>query len=52
MYIDKLCHIVKKYTNTHHRTIKMKPVDLKSKLYINFNSEHNYKDLNLKLVII
>ena len=29
--IDKLGDIVKKYNNTYHRTIEMKPVDIKSK---------------------
>ena len=28
-YIDKLDDIVNKYNNTYHRTIKMKPVDVK-----------------------
>ena len=27
----------------------MKPVDVKSKTYINFNKENNYKDLKLKV---
>ena len=44
VYIDKLGDTVKKYNNTYHRTIKMKPVDIKSKTYINFNKENNYKD--------
>ena len=34
MYIDKLDDIVNKYTNTYHRTIKMKPVDVKDNTYI------------------
>ena len=29
VYIDKLDEIVKKYNNTYHRTIKMKPVHVK-----------------------
>ena len=29
MYIDKLDDIVNKYSNAYHRTIKMKPIDLK-----------------------
>ena len=29
MYINKLDDIVKKYNNTYHRTIQMKPVDVK-----------------------
>ena len=28
-YIDKLGDIVGEYNNTHHRTIKMNPVDIK-----------------------
>ena len=47
VYIDKLGDTVKKYNNTYHRTINielMKPVDIKSKTYINFNKENNYKD--------
>ena len=29
VYTDKLDGIVSKYNNTYHRTIKMKPVDVK-----------------------
>ena len=29
VYIDKLEHIVNKYKNTYHKTIKMKPADVK-----------------------
>ena len=29
VYIDELEHIVNKYKNTCHKTIKMKPVDVK-----------------------
>ena len=32
MYIDQLDDIVNKYNNTYHRTIKMKPVDVKSNI--------------------
>ena len=34
VYIDKLNDIVNKYNSTYHRTIKMKPVDIKSNTYI------------------
>ena len=34
VYIDKLGDIVNEYDNTYHRTIKMKPVDVKAKTYI------------------
>ena len=33
VYIDKLYDIVNKYNNIYHRTIKMKPVDVKSNTY-------------------
>ena len=36
VYIDKLDNIVNKYNNTCHRTIKMKPVDVKDNTYIDF----------------
>ena len=36
VYIDKLDDIVDEYNNTHHRTIKMKPVDVKDNKYIDF----------------
>ena len=37
--------IIKKYNNSYQRTIEIKSVDVKSKAYINFNKENNYKDL-------
>ena len=37
VYIDKLVDIVNKYNNTYHSTIKMKPFDVKSTTYIEFN---------------
>ena len=33
VYIDKLDDIVNKYNNAYHRTIKMKPVDIKPSIY-------------------
>ena len=38
-YIHKLYDIVNEYNNTYHRTIKMKPVDVKSSTYIDFDVE-------------
>ena len=35
--VDKLYNIMNKYNNTHHSTIKMRPVDVKSNKYIDFN---------------
>ena len=37
----KLDDIVNKYNNTYHRTIKMKPVDVKLSMYFDFNKENN-----------
>ena len=37
VYIDKLDDIVHKFNNTYHRTIKMKPVNVKPSIYIVFN---------------
>ena len=39
VYIDKLDNIVNEYNNSYHRTIKMKPVDIKPNIYIHFNKE-------------
>ena len=33
VYIAKLDDIVDEYNNTHHRTFKMKPVDVKDNIY-------------------
>ena len=52
VYIDKLDDIVKKYNNKYHRAIKMKPVDLKWRIYIHSNKKLMIKILNLKLVIL
>ena len=41
VYIDKLDDIVNKCNNTCHRTIKMKPVYVKSSTYFDFNKENN-----------
>ena len=48
VYIHKLDDIVNKYNNTYHRTIKMKPVDVKSNTYINSSKEINDKDPKFK----
>ena len=36
--------LLKKYNNTYHTTIKMKPVDVKHNTYIDFKKEINDKD--------
>ena len=48
MYIDKL-DIVGEYNNTYHRTIKMKPVDIKDNTYIDSKKEVNDKDPKFKV---
>ena len=49
MYIDKLDDIVNKYSNTYHSTIEMKPVNLKSSIYLDFGIENNDKDPKFKV---
>ena len=48
--IDKLDEIVNKYNNVYQRTIKMKPVDVKPSMYMEFNKKIIRKVLNLKLL--
>ena len=43
VYTDKLDDIVNEYNNTYHRTIKRKPIDVKSNTYINIGEEVNDK---------
>ena len=49
VYIDKLNNIVNKYNNIYHSTIKMKPADVKSNIYINSSKEINGKDPKFKI---
>ena len=49
VYIDKLDDIVKKYNNTYHLSIKMKPVDVTDNGYISFKKEVNYKNPKFKV---
>ena len=46
--IDKLDDIVNEYNNTYHRTIKVKPIDVKDNTYINIDKEANDKDPKYK----
>ena len=41
VYIDKLDDRVNEYNNAYHRTIKMKPIDVKDNTYIDFGKEVN-----------
>ena len=47
VYIDKLDNIVNKCNNTYS-TIEMKPVDVKSKTYIDSSKKANNKDPKIK----
>ena len=49
LYIDKLDDMVDRYNNTYHRTINMKPVDVKDNTYIDFKREVNNKDPKFKV---
>ena len=48
VYVYKLDDIVNEYNNTYHRTVKMKPVDVKDNTYINFGKEVHDKDPKFK----
>ena len=50
VYINKLDDLVNKYNNTYHSTIKIKPVDVKSSMFIDFDKKNNMEDPKLKVV--
>ena len=52
VYIDKLDDIVNKYNNTYHRTIKMKPIDVKTTHILILVKKLMIEALNLKSVIM
>ena len=49
MYIDKLDDTANEYNNTNHRTIKMKPFDVKDNTYIDFGKDVNDNDPKFKV---
>ena len=51
VYIDKLDDFVNKYNNTAHRTVKMKPIDVKDNAYVD-SIEVNDKGPKFKLEIM
>ena len=51
VYISKLDDIVNQHNNTYHRTIKMKPVDVKDNTYIDSVKAVNNKDPKFKDLI-
>ena len=52
VYFDVLDDIVNKYNNAVHKTIRMKPIDVTSDSYAEYNEDSNKKVLNSKLVIM
>ena len=50
VYFDVLDDIINKYNNTVHRTIKMKPIDVTSDSYAEYNKDSNAKDPKFKVV--
>ena len=49
VYIDKLDDMVNEYNNTYHRTIKMKPIDVKDNTYVNIDKKVNDKNPKFKV---
>ena len=49
VYFDVLNDIVDEYNNTYHKTIKMKPVDVKDDSFAEYNEESNEKDPKFKV---
>ena len=49
VYFDVLDAIVDEYSNTYHKTIKIKPVDVKSDSFPEYNEKSNEKDSKFKV---
>ena len=49
VYFNVLDDIVNKYNNTVHRTVKMKPIDVKDNTYVDSKKEVNDKDPKFKV---
>ena len=49
VYIDKLDDIVNRYNNTYNRSIKIKPVNVKSRVYIDLNKGNNKESPKFKV---
>ena len=49
VYIDKLDDIMGEYNNTYHRTIEMKPIEVKDNTYIDSINKVNDKDPKFKV---
>ena len=49
LYFDKLDDIVTEFNNTYHRTIKIKPINVRSSTSIDFDVENNDKNPKCKV---
>ena len=49
VYIDVLNDTVNRYNNTVHRTIKIKPIDVKNVCYVECNEDSNKKSPKFKV---
>ena len=49
VYFDVLDDIVDEYNNSYHKTIKMKPIDVKSDTFAEYNEESNERDSKFKI---
>ena len=49
IYFDVLDDTVNKYNNTVHKTIKMKPIEVTSNSYAEYNEDSNKKDPKFKV---
>ena len=49
VYHDILDDIVREYSNTYHRTIKMKPMNVGGDSFAEYNEESNEKDTKFKV---
>ena len=49
VYSNVLNDIVDEYNNTYHKTIKMKPIDIKNDSFAEYNEESNKKDPKFKV---
>ena len=49
MYINKLDNLVNEYKNTYHSTNKMKPADIKSSTYTDFDQKNKKEDVKFKV---
>ena len=49
VYFDVLDDLVDKYNNTYHKTIKMKPINLKDDSFAEYNEKSNEKDPKFKV---